>query len=130
MSVPGERGHLAICHLELVEWARRTGQGDDDDDDDDEMVMITMIMMTMMMMTMMMVVVIVMALTKSNRSARFDGRLFAVPDPQAKTHIYRTKRSLIVIMRMNIMVGLVGVSFEIIMNCLLFQKIYFPLCSD
>ena len=28
MSVPGERGHLAICHLELVEWARRTEQGD------------------------------------------------------------------------------------------------------
>ena len=30
MSVPGERGHLAICHLELVEWARRTEQGDHD----------------------------------------------------------------------------------------------------
>ena len=30
MSAPGEPGHLAICHLELVEWARRTGQGDHD----------------------------------------------------------------------------------------------------
>ena len=32
MSVPGEPGHLAICHLELVEWARRIGQGDHDVD--------------------------------------------------------------------------------------------------
>ena len=30
MSAPGEPGHLAICHLELVEWARRTEQGDHD----------------------------------------------------------------------------------------------------
>ena len=89
-----------------------------------------MMMMKMILVMMMMVVVIVMALTKSNRSARLDGRLFAVPDPRAKTHIYRTKRSLIVIMRMNIMVGLAGVSFEMIMNCLLFQKVTVSLCSD
>ena len=30
MSAPGEPGHLATFHLELVEWARRTEQGDHD----------------------------------------------------------------------------------------------------
>ena len=32
MSVPGEPGHLAICHLELVELASRIGQGGQDVD--------------------------------------------------------------------------------------------------
>ena len=32
MSAPGERGHLAICHLELVELASRIGQGGHDID--------------------------------------------------------------------------------------------------
>ena len=30
MSAPGERGHLAICLLGLVELASRIGQGDHD----------------------------------------------------------------------------------------------------
>ena len=34
MSAPGEPGHLATCHLELVEWARRTEQGGHDAGDD------------------------------------------------------------------------------------------------
>ena len=32
MSAPGEPGHLAICHLGLVELASRIGQGDHDVD--------------------------------------------------------------------------------------------------
>ena len=32
MLAPGEPGHLAICHLELVELASRIGQGDQDVD--------------------------------------------------------------------------------------------------
>ena len=32
MSVPGEPGHLAIYHLELVELASRIGQGGQDVD--------------------------------------------------------------------------------------------------
>ena len=32
--VPGEPGHLAICHLELVELASRIGQGGHDVDPD------------------------------------------------------------------------------------------------